>query len=762
MNVMQSPVEAEAESLLAQQSGSSIRKLLLHGPPQSGKSHFAQCLIRQVPHVPACALNAATLNRDCGAQTIADVITQHVARLLSAAPATGEASEQPAAIGTPSSPWHAGCSGVLLIDGLEDLCPSLPHNRSGREESSLHVTRAIVRLSQGQGGTAHAHTPSSASPWVLLLATCSSLPMLHPAVVRAFHACAVPSSMLRVGPGGRTGWGAGVTWLTACLADVGLPVLEEGQEDTAVRSLQLACGPPLPYTPLLSGDVRSVVGEAGHGWGPADYRAVAQGLAAALAVIGSSRGGTHDTSPLHLTPLLRSLLLGHVPLYAGPGKVRASGGGHGGLGAGNTGGRDAPPAHLASLMHVLPGVISLVDHRPAHMRPQDARAARVERAAVWSAVTGGPLAYAGGSGEDLQAEAGGDEDATDDTTDYAATGATPYTLSALSFTPESGLPWSSVHGHRVAKEQVGKLLRAHFPACRGVVLAEHSTQQVTQEATLLATLRAQWPPRPGSAGSTSTSTSGGVGVGLLLYGPPGTGKTLLARAIAGATSARFLPLSIPHILRAGVGDSERALLSAFARAAAAAPCVLLLDELQALFTRQAGGGGGDEEARMSSMLTATLLSCMDEVSQRPALSLPPVLVVGATNVPWACEPALLAPHRLGKAVYVGLPDEGERKAMLEAMLASMPVLPHESLLPTLVQGTAGYSAADISAVGRVAAMLAVTQALQEGTPATAAPTPTLLPSHFLSALSRVAPSVSAAQVQELHAWGEARGGQGEE
>jgi SpoVK/Ycf46/Vps4 family AAA+-type ATPase len=218
---------------------------------------------------------------------------------------------------------------------------------------------------------------------------------------------------------------------------------------------------------------------------------------------------------------------------------------------------------------------------------------------------------------------------------------------------------------------------------------------------------------------------------VLLYGPPGTGKTLLARAVAGASGARFLPLPIPAILRAGVGDSERALTAAFAAAAASAPCLLFLDELQALFP--ARGSGDEEEERMAGMLSAVFIQCLDGLAARPA-SEPPVRVLAATNAPWALDAALLTSSRLATTVYVGLPSAADRADVLRPCLSRMPIEGGEALAVYLAGRTPRYSGADLANLCRSAAAEAVAL-----TPVGAHPTLTL--ACFEAALGRGGASV---------------------
>ncbi|KAK9868336.1 hypothetical protein WJX84_009333 [Apatococcus fuscideae] len=132
--------------------------------------------------------------------------------------------------------------------------------------------------------------------------------------------------------------------------------------------------------------------------------------------------------------------------------------------------------------------------------------------------------------------------------------------------------------------------------------------------------------------------------GVLLYGPPGCGKTLVAKAVANEAHANFISIKGPELLNKYVGESERAVRQLFARASAAAPCVLFFDEMDALAPRR----GAD--ATQSERVVNQLLTEMDGVVGRKG-----VYMVAATNRPDIIDPALVRPGRLGKMLLVPLP-----------------------------------------------------------------------------------------------------------
>lgn len=276
--------------------------------------------------------------------------------------------------------------------------------------------------------------------------------------------------------------------------------------------------------------------------------------------------------------------------------------------------------------------------------------------------------------------------------------------------------------------------------------------------------------------------------GILLYGPPGTGKTLLAKAVASTLGARFVNIPIPSIIRAGVGDSERALAAAFAVATAAAPAVIFIDEIQALFASRSssGGGGDDESSRMAGMLTSQLVLSLDRIrtgsstsTTSPDAKSKRVIVIAATNVPEAVDSALLQPGRFDRCVYVGLPTLAERESMIGRLLETMEVrasndgrepeslqdASRRALARTMAFATDGCSGADIANLFRCATSLAIQDRLQasllpSSTPSSVASHETtasvsdvaLLSSHLTRALQGFTPSSQPIRVRQLQRW----------
>jgi SpoVK/Ycf46/Vps4 family AAA+-type ATPase len=191
--------------------------------------------------------------------------------------------------------------------------------------------------------------------------------------------------------------------------------------------------------------------------------------------------------------------------------------------------------------------------------------------------------------------------------------------------------------------------------------------------------------------------------GLLLYGPPGCGKTFLARAVAGEMGASFISLSIIDVLAMWVGSSERNLHDLFEAARSHAPCVLFLDEIDAL-------GHKRSQINSSSMRTVVnqLLTELDGVDGTNE----GVFVLAATNAPWDIDAALRRPGRLDRTVLVLPPDAPARAAILEYHLRDRPVAGID--LTAVAAATDNYSGADLAHVCETAAEFAMRDSIATG------------------------------------------------
>ena len=193
--------------------------------------------------------------------------------------------------------------------------------------------------------------------------------------------------------------------------------------------------------------------------------------------------------------------------------------------------------------------------------------------------------------------------------------------------------------------------------------------------------------------------------GLLLYGPPGCGKTFIARALAGELGARFVSVGLHDVLDMWLGESERNLHEIFEAARRAAPCVLFLDEVDAL------GQKRSHLARSAGRnVVVQLLNELDSTRDDNE----GVFVLGATNQPWDIDPALRRPGRFDRMVLVLPPDAPARHAIAAYHLAGRPVEGVD--LARVAARTDGYSGADIRLLCEAAAEEALADSVRTGRP----------------------------------------------
>ncbi|GAA2529505.1 ATP-binding protein [Winogradskya humida] len=191
--------------------------------------------------------------------------------------------------------------------------------------------------------------------------------------------------------------------------------------------------------------------------------------------------------------------------------------------------------------------------------------------------------------------------------------------------------------------------------------------------------------------------------GLLLYGPPGCGKTFLARAVAGEMGAAFISLSITDVLTMWMGSSERNLHDLFAAARSHSPCVLFLDEIDALGHKRSQLGSSGMRTLVNQLLTE--LDGVDGNNDG-------VFVLAATNAPWDIDPALRRPGRLDRTLLVLPPDQAARASILEYHLRDRPIAGID--LRKLAAATDHYSGADLAHVSETAAEFAMRDAITTG------------------------------------------------
>ncbi len=192
--------------------------------------------------------------------------------------------------------------------------------------------------------------------------------------------------------------------------------------------------------------------------------------------------------------------------------------------------------------------------------------------------------------------------------------------------------------------------------------------------------------------------------GLLLYGPPGCGKTFIARALAGEMNARFLAVSLADVLDMFVGQSERNVHELFEIARRNAPCVIFLDEIDALGQKRSQQRNSAARGSVNQ-----LLSEMDGATSNNE----GVFVLGATNHPWDVDVALRRPGRFDRMLLVLPPDEPAREAILRYHLRDRPIANID--VGKLARKTDGLSGADLAYVCEVAAERALMDSARSGT-----------------------------------------------
>ena len=186
--------------------------------------------------------------------------------------------------------------------------------------------------------------------------------------------------------------------------------------------------------------------------------------------------------------------------------------------------------------------------------------------------------------------------------------------------------------------------------------------------------------------------------GILLYGPPGTGKTLLAKAVANETESNFIGLSGTQVLSKWVGESEKAVRELFKKARMAAPCIIFIDEIDAIAATRSGSDEGG--SKVVERIVDTLLTELDGLK-----ALKNVILIIATNRPDILDPALLRAGRIDRVIEVGLPDELARLEILKIHTKNMPL--SEVTLEEIAKAMEGYSGADMENVCREAGMSAI-------------------------------------------------------
>ena len=191
--------------------------------------------------------------------------------------------------------------------------------------------------------------------------------------------------------------------------------------------------------------------------------------------------------------------------------------------------------------------------------------------------------------------------------------------------------------------------------------------------------------------------------GTLLYGVPGTGKTLLAKAVASESEANFISVKGPELLSKWVGESEKGVREIFRKAKQASPTVIFFDEIDAIASTRSGN---DTDSGVTKRVVNQLLTEMDGLEE-----LEDVAIIAATNRPDILDAGLMRPGRFDRHIEVAKPDEEARISIFNVHTKDMP-LSKDVDIEKLAKSAEGYVGADIEAVCREAAMLALRDNLE--------------------------------------------------
>lgn len=238
--------------------------------------------------------------------------------------------------------------------------------------------------------------------------------------------------------------------------------------------------------------------------------------------------------------------------------------------------------------------------------------------------------------------------------------------------------------------------------------------------------------------------------GLLLFGPPGTGKTLLAKAVATESGATFFNISASALTSKWMGEGEKLVRAMFSLARKAQPSVIFIDEIDSMLSARASG-----EHEASRRLKTEFLVQLDGAATAQDDR---VVVMGATNRPMELDDAVL--RRLAKRIYIPLPEEPTREALLQHQLTSVPCELSRSDLRDIVRRTEGYSGSDLAALCREAAMEPVRELGDRLMTVGAADVRPVRKEDFIAALRVIRPSVATGTLREIEEWNRSYGSSG--
>lgn len=189
--------------------------------------------------------------------------------------------------------------------------------------------------------------------------------------------------------------------------------------------------------------------------------------------------------------------------------------------------------------------------------------------------------------------------------------------------------------------------------------------------------------------------------GVLLHGPPGCGKTSIANALAGDLGVSFINISAPSVVSGMSGESEKKVRELFDEAKSLAPCIIFIDEIDAITPKRDGGAQREMERR----IVAQLLTCMDELTLENTNG-KPVIVIGATNRPDSLDAALRRAGRFDREISINVPSEAARYHILKSMTENLKIS-GELGLKELAKMTPGFVGADLKALVTSAGVSAI-------------------------------------------------------
>ncbi len=227
------------------------------------------------------------------------------------------------------------------------------------------------------------------------------------------------------------------------------------------------------------------------------------------------------------------------------------------------------------------------------------------------------------------------------------------------------------------------------------------------------------------------------GGGVLMYGPPGTGKTMLAKATAGEIDATFFRISPADVLSKWVGEAEQNIKKLFDAAAAEKRSIIFIDEIEALVPARR-----DDGSSVMQRVVPQILQGVEGFDRKAGRS---VLLMGATNVPWQLDPAMMRPGRFDEKIYIPLPDLAARRKMLDIYLLKRPLAPNVDL-DALARMLDGYSGADIQYICERAATIPFLRIVAGGKEGD------ITPEAVAQALNENPPSVKPEHLKRFEDW----------